>query len=432
MRDEVSSYLELAVDYGNFGAWDEALGVLDRLIRSGNERASSYPLLYYYAAYASQKKGAAADAARHFKLAAEMPPDYCFPFQLEMIDVLRAAMQHNPRDAMAPLYLGNLLFDLQPEAAIGEWEKASALGSKVATVYRNLGVGYEQTRRDRNKAIEYYEKAVELDPTDTRVIHELDSAYRSAQVPVERRLGMLRKHHGILAADAYTMPLASEVELLAQTGEYEKALSMMRSHRFRIWEGGEGLHTTFVDANVLRGLELLKAKEPARARVFFEAAAEFPLNLEAKKYYASGRSCEVFYHQGVFYEAAGNPAEARRAFEKAVAERQYYNSYGAPHYYRGQALKKLGRSEEAKPLFEALIKRGLRELAEIETSTGISFFAKFGDLLTDEIRRSNAHYFVGLGYLGLEDRARAKAEFKQAASLDIYNLWAKVMLSQLE
>jgi hypothetical protein len=79
-----------------------------------------------------------------------------------------------------------------------------------------------------------------------------------------------------------------------------------------------------------------------------------------------------------------------------------------------------------------LIERGRRELAEIETSTGISFFAKFGDLTTDEIRRSNAHYLVGLGYLGLEDRARAGIEFKQAKSLDIYNLWAKVMSAELE
>lgn len=432
MRDEVSSYLELAVDYGSFGAWDEALDVLDRLIGSGNERASSYPLLYYYAGYVSQKKGDAAGAARYFERAATMPPDNCFPFQLEMIDVLRAAMQQNPRDAMAPLYLGNLLFDLQPEAAIAEWEKAAALGSQVATVYRNLGVGYEQAKRDRTKAIELYEKAVALDPTDTRVIHELDSAYRNAQVPVERRLGMLRKHHETLVADVYTMPLASEIEILALTGEYEKALALMRSHRFRIWEGGEGLHTTFVDANVLRGRELLKAGKKEEARAFFEAAAEFPLNLEAKKYYASGRSGEVFYHQGVFHEAVGEKAEARRAFEKAVAERQYYHSYGIPHYYRGEALKKLGRPAEAKPLFEALVERGQRELAEIETSTGISFFAKFGDLTTDEIRRSRAHYLVGLGYLGLEDRARAKAEFAEAARLDIYNLWAKVMSSRLD
>jgi len=243
---------------------------------------------------------------------------------------------------------------------------------------------------------------------------------------------MLRKHHEMLASDVYTMPLASEIELLALTGRYEEALSMMRSHRFRIWEGGEGLHTTFVNANVLRGSELMKAGELDRARPFFESAAEFPLNLEAKKYYASGRSCEVFYHQGIFYEAAGESAKARQAFEKAVDERQYYHFYGAPHYYRGQALKKLGRFGEAKPLFEALIERGQRELAEIETSTGISFFAKFGDLTTDEIRKSSAHYLVGLGYLGLEERARAKEEFKQAAGLDIYNLWAKVMLSRIE
>ena len=79
-----------------------------------------------------------------------------------------------------------------------------------------------------------------------------------------------------------------------------------------------------------------------------------------------------------------------------------------------------------------MIERGRRELAEIETSTGISFFAKFGDLTTDEIRRSDAHYLVGLGYLGLEDKARARAELEQAARLDIYNLWARVMLSRLE
>ena len=432
MRGEVNSYLELAVDYGNFGAWDEALDVVTRLIKPENRSASTYPLLYYYAAYASQRKGADDDAARYFKLAAEMPPDYGFPYQLEMIDVLRTAMKHNPNDAMAPLYLGNLLYDFQPEVAIREWEKASELGSKVATVYRNLGIGYERTLRDRKKAIGFYKKAVELDPTDTMVIHELDAAYRNAQAPVEVRFEALRKYHETLVSDEYTMPLASEVELYALMGQYDKALSMMRSNHFYIWEGGEGLHTTFVDANLLRGLELMRAGEPEKARPYFEAAAEFPLNMEAKKYYAGGRSAEVFYYQGIFHEAAGEPAKARKAFEKAVAERQYYHSYGRPHFYRGEALKKLGRAAEAKPLFEELIQRGRRELAEIETTTGIDFFAKFGDQLTDDIRRSNSHYLIGLGFLGLDDKARAKEEFKKAAGFDIYNLWAKVMTAQLK
>ena len=275
--------------------------------------------------------------------------------------------------------------------------------------------------------MEAYERAVELDPTDARVIHELDAAYRNAQVPVERRLGMLQKHHETLVSDEYTMPLASEIELYTLIGEYDKALSLAKSHHFYIWEGGGGLHTSYVDANVLRGFELLKANQPEEARPYFEAAGEFPLNMEAKKYYASGRSCEVFYHQGTFYEAIGEDDRAREAFEKAVAERQYYDRYDVPHFYRGQALKKLGRPDEAKPLFEALIERGRRELAEIEVTTGISFFAKFGDRLTDDIRRSNAHYLIGLGLLGLDQEEEAQAELAMAADFDIYNLWAKVM-----
>jgi tetratricopeptide (TPR) repeat protein len=431
MRDDANSYLELAVDYGNSGAWDEALGVLNRLMESGNRQAASYPLLYYYAGFASHKKGDSPAAARYFQKGSGMPPDHCFPFQLEMIEVLRLAMAQNPRDAMAPLYLGNLLYDWQPRQAIKEWEKARDLGSQVATVYRNLGVGYERALRERNRAIEFYEKAVELDPKDTRLIHELDTAYRNAQVPVERRHAMLRKHHQTLVSDVYTEPLGNEAELLTLAGKYEEALSLMKDHYFRIWEGGEGLHATYVDANLLRGFELMREGQPARARTFFEAAKEFPLNLEAKKYYAGGRSCEVFYNEGEYYAAIGDQTGARKAYEAAVAERQYYHAYGVPHFYRGLALKKLGRGDEAKPLFEALIQRGTKELAAIETSSGIDFFAKFGDQLTDDIRRSNAHYFIGLGLLGLGDQAKAKAEFTQAAHFDIYNLWAKVMMARL-
>ena len=43
-----------------------------------------------------------------------MPPNYVFPFRLEEVKVLQAAMQANPADARAPYYLGNLLYDRQP------------------------------------------------------------------------------------------------------------------------------------------------------------------------------------------------------------------------------------------------------------------------------------------------------------------------------
>ncbi len=55
----------------------------------------------------------------------------------------------------------------------------------------------------------------------------------------------------------------------------------------------------------------MKTGESAKARSFFEAAKEFPLNLEAKQYYAGGRSCEVFYHEGTERVIQTSPLTAR-------------------------------------------------------------------------------------------------------------------------
>ena len=82
---------------------------------------------YYYLGYFAEKLGQAPKASEYYKVATAMPPDYVFPFQAEVIDVLRAAMKANPRDARAPYYLGNLLYDWQPEEAARLWEASGAL-----------------------------------------------------------------------------------------------------------------------------------------------------------------------------------------------------------------------------------------------------------------------------------------------------------------
>ena len=158
MRDQVNSYLILSVEYGNSGLWDEAVEMVERLINMGRDGSSSYPLLYYYAGYGYEQKGDQNNAAKYYKLANQMPVDYCFPFQLEMIHVLKAAMKYNPKDEKAPYFLGNLLFDLQPGAAIKEWEKSKDLGADFATVYRNLGVGYNMTYNDLKKSMTFMKR----------------------------------------------------------------------------------------------------------------------------------------------------------------------------------------------------------------------------------------------------------------------------------
>ncbi len=66
--------------------------------------SSPSPMIPYYLAllfsHAGGLHGAWVDHL--YKVAGRMPHDYCFPFQPEAIDVLRAAMKANPRDARHP------------------------------------------------------------------------------------------------------------------------------------------------------------------------------------------------------------------------------------------------------------------------------------------------------------------------------------------
>ena len=116
-RADVQSYLEITVDYSNCGLWNDAIECLSVLLDSNNN-ARRHPMVNYYLGYLNQKNGNAKKASEYYRKAGKMPPDYCFPFRTETIDVLRSAMDNNPSDALAPYYLGNLLYDHQPERAI--------------------------------------------------------------------------------------------------------------------------------------------------------------------------------------------------------------------------------------------------------------------------------------------------------------------------
>ncbi len=59
MRGEVQSYLELAVDYGDCGLWDEAIEVLERAAGSGIRKMREYPLVHYYLGHYCGRSGRA-------------------------------------------------------------------------------------------------------------------------------------------------------------------------------------------------------------------------------------------------------------------------------------------------------------------------------------------------------------------------------------
>ena len=427
MRGDVQSYLELAVDYGNCGLWDEAIRVLSLAADSYEQALSTFPMVYYYLAHYHDCKGEPETASRYYVRAAEMPADYCFPFRLESIDVLRTASERNPDDARAPYYLGNLLYDHQPESAINEWERARDLDGAFPTVHRNVGIAYRQAQQDVDKALRCLQRAVACDDKDPRLFYELDVLAEEAGLPAEERLEVLRKHHATVVGhnDAFSR----EILLLTQLGRYDEAIEFLTTHHFRKWEGIGNIHSTYVDARLLRGWECFEARRYEEAISDFEAALWYPENLEVAERYDGGRSCQVNYWIGATYAAMGAVETAKSFFEQAAHGAKPPSGGSELGYYRGLALRALGLETEATEIFDELISTGRQQL---EADEGMAFFAKFGEKTRGENRMADAHYLMGLGHLGRCAREQAQAEFVKALALNINHLWARRQLAALE
>ncbi|MGC9086651.1 MAG: DUF5107 domain-containing protein [Thermoproteota archaeon] len=426
MRGNVQSYLELATDYANCGLWDEAIEVLSRCVNHPSKRVSNFPMVYYYIGYFFEKKGNIEEARKYYSLGSTMPTDYCFPFRLEEIKILQSAAKHNLKDSKIPYYLGNIYRYLdRPDEAIKEWERSKELDSNFSIVHRNLGLEYFRTRNDLSKAIECLENAITCNKQDPRLYYELDRLYEIAGVKPERRLTLLKNNHEIVCQrdDA----LSREILLYVQVGDYDKAIDLLKTHHFHVWEGGGEIHDVYVDAYLLRGLTKFSTGKYEEALKDFMLALEYPENLEVGKPYYGGRFSQIYYFIGLSYEQLGHAKEATAFYEKSALEN--VGTWSDLRYYQGRSLLKLGRKKEAEEIFDGLIKYANERL---NTNVSLDFFAKFGEKVHEQAMRAEAYYLLGLGYLGKGDKMKAKAEFEKAIELNTYHIWAKIYLKYLQ
>jgi tetratricopeptide (TPR) repeat protein len=437
-NDDVQLYLEMAVSFANAGMWEDGIAVLGELVNAYSDKSRVHPMVYYWLGYLNEKDGKAQEATHCYQLASQMPSDYSFPFRVEEIDVLNHAMENNPKDPRAPYYLGNLLDDRQPKEAIKAWEKARSLDDKFPMVYRNLADAYAYTEGDYPKATASLEVAVSLQPLP-KFLAELDELYERAGVSPQKRLENLEKHQqAVLERDD---ALVREIRLYVELGNYDKALALLTSgHHYTVWEGGGKYSAvaSYKDARLLKGHSYMKAKNYSEALKQYEAALEYPENCSVGRPTDGGREPVMYYFIGTTYEALGDSKMARASFEKAAANpskaydpsREVANFEPQILFYRAGSLQKLGRTAEAAQIFDGLIKSGQAAL-QIRGSGTPDYFAKFGEKETEESRMAQAHYVLGLGYLGANKRLEAKAELEQAVKLNVDHLDAKFQLSTI-
>jgi tetratricopeptide (TPR) repeat protein len=414
MRDFDQNYLELAAGYLNNGLFAEAEDVLDRYKGQNQE-------INYYLGYLMDRKGSKAEAEKYFEQASDLPVDYGFPYRLETVKVLDIASKYRPDDAKLPYYMGNLLYDKQPQKAIGYWEKAVMLDPSLAIAWRNLGYGYYNQDHDLTKAINAYEKAVSIKKDDPIYYAELDPLYEMNNTPVETRSKLFESKHEIVRQrdDSFVR----EIIVLNLSGQSEKAVGYLNGSSFHFREGSSRVRDITVDAFLLLGKKYLDEKKYDQALKQFLSIVETPDKDSSKERSGDRRNPQINYYIGLTYEALGKKSEAKSYFSKSKDQILRDDSYIL--YYQGLSFLKLGNKEKGDEYFNTLISEGDKKMNK---DSDVDFFAKFGEREAENIRLSNAYLLKGLGYKGLGDTKSAREYLGKAVELSVSNLFATVEL----
>jgi tetratricopeptide (TPR) repeat protein len=415
MIDSVQSYLELATDYAQSGFYKDAISVLSIIEKKGN----NFPMLYYYLGYYSSKVGDQNKALSYYQVASTKPYLYCFPFRSESIEVLKSVMQMNPKDAKAPYYLGNLLYEHQPENAIKEWEKSRQLDDSFYIVHRNLGVAYQEVQNDYVKALASMEKAVGCNVENPRLLFEIDQLNALNKVEPTKAYELLKQHINTVKQRSETI-LSLAVRAI-QSGKYTEALNILKNNFIEESEGAREKQDTYINAHTLRAMEYFNNGKYKDALNDLDSALAYPIGNYGRSLYA-----QLYYLDGIVYEKIGETKKAKEFFQKALGTDVESRGFDSEFlYYRGMALQKLGKPDEAKKLFTDMLK-------DAQDRSGDRFYTgQFSRRGSRQGEIAANHYLIGLAHEGLGEKEEAKEEFKHALKFDPGHVWSKQHLSTL-
>ncbi len=406
--------LEAAHDYARAGLLEDGIAVLGG--RLPDAAAKADPMVAYTLGWLYERRGDATTAASWYRRGRALSPDYCFPFRLEEALVLERAMAADPSDPRAPYYLGNLLYDLQPERAIVAWERARSLDPAFARVHRNLAFAYARAQGALAKAVASQEKAVAIEKREPRLYYELDQYLAWTRAPLAARLRHLTGSPETIASREITAGRLARVQLLL--GRNEEAMETLARTSFHVWEGERGIHAVYVAARLERGRGRLARGDAEGALAEFRAALEIPANVEVGQG-VGAHLAATHHHVGLALERLGREAEAAEAFRQSAGVAPVVPE---GHYWIGRSLQKLGRAVEARRHFELLAAtkpRAVDPARPLEVR-----------MEATEGRSADLHA-KALGLLGLGRQSEARTALASALDADPDNVQAVVLRRSL-
>jgi tetratricopeptide (TPR) repeat protein len=347
-------------------------------------------------------------------------------------------MRANPTDARAPYYLGNLFYDRRRyDEAIRLWERSTQLDSSFSIVWRNLGIGYFNVRKQTGKARAAYDLAIKANPSDARLLYERDQLWKRIGEKPEKRLRELTKRLALVSQrDDLSIELCA---LYNQLGQHEKASELIAGRRFQPWEGGEGGPLgQHARAHLALGRKALAASQFDQARALFESSMTSPRNLGEAPHLLANRS-DIHYSLGCACAGMGDQASARRhwlaaANFKGDFQEMSVRAFSEMTYYSAQSLKRLGQNAKGNALFRNLLayaRQLQKKKAQIDYfATSLPAMLLFEDDLQFR-QETTALFLQAQAQLGLGQKTKARSLLRAILRRDPNHAMAADFLSDL-
>ena len=443
-RNDAQTIIDIAFDYAEAGFYAEAIAVIE--LHQKNEipecavpnPMAEAVMTEFVLAWLNELNGNSTVAQEILNKTKSASCDYVFPSRVYEQLVLEWALQIDIENTVAAFGLGNYYFNLKRHKdAINVWQQAADAKSNYGTLYRNLGIAYWNTFEDGEKARKAFLKAVELAPEDMRVRYEFDQLRKKLNDdPKERLEDLLAIKDQIITRDDFSVELAA---LYNFNGEYNYAMHLLKNRNFHPWEGGEGqVLRQFTYACLKLGQQALKDGDAETALAWFQKSMDTPDNL-GEKYHPLQAVAHINYWKGMALKALGKTEEANEHFLASTNEEGDFidmavSAYSELSYYKALSLNELGKTKEAQQLLTEIGKFGE---AKLEEKAQIDYFATSLPLLLvfeDDIQKRNtidAKYLIALAQIGLGDMKNAETNLKDVLTLNSMHVGGKDLLEQI-
>jgi Tfp pilus assembly protein PilF len=403
-------YLELATAYFRLSAWNEARLVLERAISlAASRKETAYPLLHYYRSYAAGRSGDEATARQAVATARSQQLNLeIFPFHRETVQVLKRALDIDPKDPNAMCLLGEFLYSrTRRDEAQTAWRAALQSDPNHFHALRDLGMALIEAKKNK-EALRVLTRASERRPehlATTILVARLQTQAgnpETARQVIERALINQPGNDRLIETSAW-------VE--AQAGQYQRALELILQHKFEPRHQSYSLLTLYQTASLNTAITAYKQMDYRTAIERIRAAGQPPANLGVDDF-AAMQSARLPVFEALLHQAAGNHKAASQSWRAAAGTGHPAGEEGLFHAI---ALAKTGAATEAERWFKNFL--GVNE--QNKRSNRIE-------------TRAQAFYLAGIYEAFFGRRQEARESFTECLRIDHSSLWAQQALTWLE